>query len=309
MSAGCCTMSPARDSGPSDAPVEVMGKRGASTANPASAHAWNSWVNFEGSPLYPWANTINGRRPPAAGRYSSVGSGRVGALRTPIGSTAGRLVSSYGSCTCVTGASEVGAAAPAVVLVVEVDLAAVDPAAAHAVVTSAATASGASTRARSTAGIVPRRPPERRPTGAGPSPLVGGRRRSQTRVDEEVDMAEMTQQQSETMEQLRADVRETEELLVELGRETVQATLDAWRARIDNLRLQVELGRMEIDDEVTESIGGAESSWATARDRLTAASLEVSDIRIALTEGLRAARADLQAAVDLAQERIEAARR
>ena len=122
-------------------------------------------------------------------------------------------------------------------------------------------------------------------------------------------MAEMTQQQSETMEQLRADVREAEELLVDLGRETVQATLDAWRARIDNLRLQVELGRMEVDDEVTESIGGAESSWATARDRLTAASLEVSDIRIALAEGLRAARADLQAAVDLAQERIEAARR
>ena len=49
--------------------------------------------------------------------------------------------------------------------------------------------------------------------------------------------------------------------------------------------------------------------WATARDRLTAASLEASDVRVALTEGLRAARADLRAAVDLAQERIEAARR
>ena len=309
MSAGCCTMSPARDSGPSEAPVEVTGKRGASTANPVSAHASNSWVNFAGSPLYPWANTMSGRRPPAAGRYSSVGSCRVGALLTPIGSTAGRLVSSYASCTCVNDASEVGAAAAVVVLVVEVVLAAVDPADAHAVVTRAARASGASTRARSTAGIVPRRSPHRRPTGAGPSPLVGGRRWSQTQVDEEVEMAEMTQQQSATMEQLRADVREAEELLVELGRETVQATLDAWRARIDNLRLQVELGRMEVDDEVTESIGGAESSWATARDRLTAASLEVSDIRVALAEGLRAARADLQAAVDLAQERIEAARR
>jgi hypothetical protein len=127
-------------------------------------------------------------------------------------------------------------------------------------------------------------------------------------MDEEVDMAEMTDQRTETMEQLRADVREAEELLVELGRETVQATLDAWRARIDNLRIQVELGRMEVDDEVTTSIGSAESVWATARDRLNAASLEASDVRVALTEGLRAARADLQAAVDLAQERIEAAR-
>jgi hypothetical protein len=122
-------------------------------------------------------------------------------------------------------------------------------------------------------------------------------------------MAEMTQHQSETVEQLRADVREAEELLVELGRDTVRATLDAWRARIDNLRIQVELGRMDVDDEVSDSIGGAESVWATARDRLTAASLEASDVRVALTEGLRAARADLQAAVDLAQERIEAARR
>jgi hypothetical protein len=121
-------------------------------------------------------------------------------------------------------------------------------------------------------------------------------------------MAAMTQQQTETIEQLRRDVREFEELLVELGRETVQATLDAWRARIDNLRLQVELGRMDVDDEVTESIGSAESVWATARDRLSAASLEAADVRDALSEGLRSARADLQAAVDLAQERIEAAR-
>ena len=122
-------------------------------------------------------------------------------------------------------------------------------------------------------------------------------------------MAEMTQHQTETVEQLRHDVREVEELLVELGRETVQATLDAWRARIDNLRLQVELGRMEADDEIGASIGGAESAWSTARDRLEAASLEASDVRVVLSEGLRAARADLQAAVDLAQERIEAARR
>jgi len=121
-------------------------------------------------------------------------------------------------------------------------------------------------------------------------------------------MAEMTQQQTEIVEQLRHDVREFEELLVELGRETVRATLDAWRARIDNLRLQVDLGRMEADDEVTASIGSAESVWATARDRLTAASLEASDVRVALSEGLQAARADLQAAVDLAQERIEATR-
>ena len=122
-------------------------------------------------------------------------------------------------------------------------------------------------------------------------------------------MAEMTRQQTETVEQLRHDVREFEELLVELGRETVRATLDAWRARIDNLRLQVDLGRMEVDDEVSASIGGAESTWASARDRLTAASLEVSDVRSVLSEGLESARAELQAAVDLAQERIEAARR
>jgi hypothetical protein len=121
-------------------------------------------------------------------------------------------------------------------------------------------------------------------------------------------MAEMTREQTETIEQLRHDVREFQELLVELGRETVQATLDAWRARIDNLRLQVDLGRMEVDDEVGESIGRAETAWAAARDRLTAASFEASDVRLALSEGLEAARSDLQAAVDLAQERIEAAR-
>jgi hypothetical protein len=122
-------------------------------------------------------------------------------------------------------------------------------------------------------------------------------------------MTEMTLEQTEMLEQLRRDVRDFEEQLVALGRETVRATLEAWRARIDNLRLQAELGRMDADDEVSAAIGSADSVWATTHDRLLVASEEASDVRAALAEGMRSARADLQAAVDLAQERIEAARR
>ncbi len=111
-----------------------------------------------------------------------------------------------------------------------------------------------------------------------------------------------------TMEEVRAEVRELRTLLARLGRETVGSTLDAWRARIDNLWVQADLARMEGRDEVRASIDDADRLWHRTRERMEVVSDEAGGVGAAMIEGLKAARSDLGAAVELAEERLAAAR-
>ena len=113
-------------------------------------------------------------------------------------------------------------------------------------------------------------------------------------------------ERSERVEELKEKVRELEDLIGALGRETTDAVLEAWKARIDGLRVQADLGRMEMRDETAGSVDEAEAVWRSARARLEALSDEASDVGAALIEGMRSARDDLRAAVGLAQERIDA---
>ena len=113
-------------------------------------------------------------------------------------------------------------------------------------------------------------------------------------------------ERSERVDELKQKVRELEDLIVALGRETTDAILEAWKARIDGLRVQADLGRMEMRDETAGSVDEAEAVWRSARARLEALSDEASDVGTALIEGMRSARNDLRAAVGLAQERIDA---
>jgi hypothetical protein len=122
-------------------------------------------------------------------------------------------------------------------------------------------------------------------------------------------MSEATITRDETLAELRAEVRELRALLVRLGHETMRSMLEAWRARIDNLWVQADLGRMEVRDEVRAALTDADRAWQTSRDRLLGAAAETGDVRDALVEGLESARSDLSAAVALAEERMEAGRR
>lgn len=121
-------------------------------------------------------------------------------------------------------------------------------------------------------------------------------------------MTEMTVERDATLEEVKQEVQELRGLLVQLGRETVEATLEAWRARVDNLRVQARLGRMDAHDDVEASIEEAETTLGAVRRRLGALLDEADDVRGALVEGLRSARSDLSSAVEMAEERIEAGR-
>ncbi len=110
----------------------------------------------------------------------------------------------------------------------------------------------------------------------------------------------------ETVEALRTKVRELEHLLIQLGRETVDIALDAARARIDALRVRADLGRMDARDEVSSELAEVDQLLRTAERRAEQITAESSDVGTALVEGVRSARSEIAAAVELARERLAA---
>ena len=117
-------------------------------------------------------------------------------------------------------------------------------------------------------------------------------------------MTETLTSQAETVEALRVEVRELEELLARLGHQVVDAALDAARARIDTLRVRAKLGRMDAKDEVDVRFDDATEILQRARDRFAALTDEGADVGTALVEGLQSARDELQAALHLVEERV-----
>jgi predicted nuclease with TOPRIM domain len=112
--------------------------------------------------------------------------------------------------------------------------------------------------------------------------------------------------QAETVEALRAKVGELEDLLARLGHQVVDSALDAARARIDTLRVRANLGRMDARDEVDARFEDAAEMLQRAHDRFAALTDESEDVGTALVEGLESARDDLEAAVQLVEDRVGA---
>ncbi len=119
-------------------------------------------------------------------------------------------------------------------------------------------------------------------------------------------MTETLTCQAETVEALRVEVRELEDLLARLGHQVVDAALDAARARIDTLRVRAKLGRMDAKDEADVRLDDATEILQRAHERFAALTDEGADVRTALVEGLQSARDELQAALQLVEDRVGA---
>ena len=119
-------------------------------------------------------------------------------------------------------------------------------------------------------------------------------------------MTETLSPLAETVEALRVEVRELEDLLARLGHQVVDAALDAARARIDTLRVRATLGRMEAKDEADVRLDDATEILQQAHERFAALTDEGADVGTALVEGLQSARDELQAALQLVEERVGA---
>lgn len=112
--------------------------------------------------------------------------------------------------------------------------------------------------------------------------------------------------QDDRTQDVLARLRGWEHHAEEVGRETVEARLDAWQARVDALRVRAHLGGLELQDRAGPVADRLDQRLDSARTRLRALALEARDVWTALEEAYASARDELAAGGELARERIEA---
>lgn len=103
---------------------------------------------------------------------------------------------------------------------------------------------------------------------------------------------------------LLARLRDWEAKAEAAGRETVEARLDAWRARIEALRIQVHLAGLDADSEAAAPLRRLDARLDHARDRLRELTQESNDVWTVLGEAYRSAREELAAGERLIAERV-----
>lgn len=132
-----------------------------------------------------------------------------------------------------------------------------------------------------------RRARDRPRGGAGPSALVGGTPRRESRsmtVDERIT-------------ELEAQMKDLEEKQAELFAQLAEARLDQWKARLEDLEVQARLGAMEADDRVAALLQTARDRWDDARRQVTGATAAAAGVLESVRERLDEALDDLRRAL------------
>ncbi len=89
-----------------------------------------------------------------------------------------------------------------------------------------------------------------------------------------------------------------------VGRETLEARLDAWQARIQALRIQAHLAGLDARDQAAAPLARMEARLDHSRDRLRELARESADVWTVLVEAYESTRDELAAASSLVQERV-----
>lgn len=101
-----------------------------------------------------------------------------------------------------------------------------------------------------------------------------------------------------------ARLRDWEAKAEHAGRETVEARLDAWQARVETLRLQVHLAGLDARDDAAAPLARLEARLDHARDRLRELARESSDVWTVLAEAYESAREELATGERLVAEPV-----
>lgn len=91
-------------------------------------------------------------------------------------------------------------------------------------------------------------------------------------------------------------------------RDGFHAQLDAWRGRIDELRLQADLAEMEARDELTSLLEDVERAYGVAQSHLDRAGDHTAETLETLRRGTRQVLADLETAVEVAAKKLSETR-
>jgi len=107
------------------------------------------------------------------------------------------------------------------------------------------------------------------------------------------------------IERLEAQLERLEEREAELRRQLMEAQVDQWRARIEDLEVQAHLAAMDTSDKVTELLEQTRARWREAKaELLRPAELAgdvVDTVRNGIEDGLDEIRNALVEARDLAR--------
>ncbi len=122
--------------------------------------------------------------------------------------------------------------------------------------------------------------------------LLGYRERSPTKEDLMADTTGSDKAGSD-------ETSSGHDTLEQLGR-----ALDAWRSRIDELLVQLDLAAMDAREDIRSRIDGAENAYLAARSRLSDARADAGSNLASARQGVESLLSDLQQAYDSAVEAL-----
>ncbi|MEW6470976.1 MAG: hypothetical protein AB1679_01780 [Actinomycetota bacterium] len=91
-------------------------------------------------------------------------------------------------------------------------------------------------------------------------------------------------------------------------RDALQAQLDTWRGRIDELRVQADLAEMEARDELTRLLDDVERAYRAAQSHLDQAGDHTAETLETLRRGTRQILGDVEAALEAAAKKLSEGR-
>ncbi len=101
----------------------------------------------------------------------------------------------------------------------------------------------------------------------------------------------------ERVDGLEQQIDELKAQLQDLRRQLVEAELDQWRGRIDDLEVQARLGSMSVQDRLMPMVEELRNAWLDARERAGERAETASEVTGRLREGFERAMKELRSAV------------
>lgn len=97
--------------------------------------------------------------------------------------------------------------------------------------------------------------------------------------------------------QLESQINDIQAYQADLRKQLAQAQLDQWRARIEDLEVQMHLAAMEANDKLTTLMSQLRDRWTDTRRRYEDGVTTASSVKDTLRTGLEKAFEDLRSAL------------
>jgi hypothetical protein len=108
-------------------------------------------------------------------------------------------------------------------------------------------------------------------------------------MTKEAQMEPAAEGPAEEIRQLQAQIDDLEGEVAQLRHQLVDAELDQWRARIDDLEVQVHLGSLDARDRLSPLVEDLRNAWLDARAGISSTSDTASDVVDKIRSGLEQA--------------------